>query len=648
MQRLKGQFGDGMKDRRLYFGLVAFLLLGALLRLDSLGAMQDFLHFDEATNGLDALSLLEQPRLTPYFPANTGRESLWMYLLAPSLAVFGAESFALRIVAMFSGILSLAAVYALAREFLGGRGAVWAVGALAVLYWHVHLSHLAFRVNLFPLVGALAFAAILRARRLNRGWVWAGGWLGALSYTYTAARVWVILGGLLLLAWGSVDRDRRRGALLALGIAVAMGLPLGAALLTAPENTQVLASNLIPDLETFWQNSRAWAEAWFVAGDAIDTHNVNSRPILDLPLALLALAGIGGGWFVVRRKWLLGLWLVLWLLSFSPSLLAIYAPHFLRGAGLILPTALLLGAGGALLSRWRYGWLLPAALIAWAGVNSGAAFGEWVETVEYGLVTYFDRVSDYELNQALATIRAETPPDMPLLIPAVPEHAVLRFRAAEMPQRTTYHYDWREEQCLLLPRETAVALDLPGVLNDFAGRTAPYADLEVIERHPGGHHNIFRVEPKADLRAEWDDFARIGEGLRVSSVAPTSGDVQPGQTLTLHLGLRLSQPLVGEYRFFVHLQGDPTPYEGGTLWSTGDAPLCSLAAREIAAGEVTLVQRLALPIPADLQPGEYHAAIGLYDPATNDRLPLQTPSGETRYYEALRFRIPPGWTDTEP
>ncbi|MCA9912160.1 MAG: hypothetical protein KC496_02375, partial [Anaerolineae bacterium] len=214
-----------------------------------------------------------------------------------------------------------------------------------------------------------------------------------------------------------------------------------------------------------------------------------------------------------------------------------------------------------------------------------------------------------------------------------------RFRAAGMPERETIFYEWTDGQCFLIPREPAVYLDLPGVLNNFAGRAAPYATLEAIERHPNGHHNIFLVQPNVDLQNDWDDFATVGDVLRVRPVAPTSADVQRGETLTIHLGMRLSQPLREGYRFFVHLQGDPTPYEGGTLWSTGDAPLCSLASSETAIGDRTLVQTLTLPIPADLPAGEYHAAIGLYDPATNERLPLQTPSGETRYYDALHFIV---------
>src|SRR5215207_10637560 len=148
--------------------LVVVLLIGFALRLRGLGAMTGMVHYDEAYYGVDALSLLAQPRLTPFFPDNFGRESLWMYLLAPSLAVFGAGSFGLRIVAIFIGTLTLAAVYRLARELLGRRAALPAMAGLAVLFWHMLASHEAFRALLFPLIGALAFAFLWNAYRTDQ------------------------------------------------------------------------------------------------------------------------------------------------------------------------------------------------------------------------------------------------------------------------------------------------------------------------------------------------------------------------------------------------------------------------------------------------------------------------------------------------
>jgi hypothetical protein len=59
--------------------LLLAVLVGVFFRSNALGPMNDILHDDEAYNGMDALSLLRHPRLTPFFPGNFGREAGWIY-----------------------------------------------------------------------------------------------------------------------------------------------------------------------------------------------------------------------------------------------------------------------------------------------------------------------------------------------------------------------------------------------------------------------------------------------------------------------------------------------------------------------------------------------------------------------------------------
>ena len=139
-------------ERRDIILLILFLLIGAALRFYGQAEMRTLLHGDEAYYGLDAVSLVDNPRIEVFFPANTGREGLWMNLLAPVIALLGATPFALRITSAMVGIATLAAVYWLGRETVKD-GAIWMTGALAVIYWHVQLSHIGFRVITMPLFG---------------------------------------------------------------------------------------------------------------------------------------------------------------------------------------------------------------------------------------------------------------------------------------------------------------------------------------------------------------------------------------------------------------------------------------------------------------------------------------------------------------
>jgi len=616
--------------------LIFLLLVGAALRIHGLAPMDKLLHHDEAYNGVDAIALLENPRLTPYFPNNTGREGLYYYLLAPFVGSLGARPLALRLTSMFIGVLTLAAVYPLGKAIIGTHGALWAVGALAVVYWPIHLNHLVFRVNTFPLLGALAMTALLRAQRLNQRWWLAGLFVGLLLYTYVAAQVWFAYALLWLLLWLVFDEQRRRGALLALILALLVSLPLLLALWTPAETTAPITRAAAEDWPAVQQNLDNWLNAWLSAGDANPNHNLPGRPILDVPLAILSVLGMVAAPFIVRRRWWIIWWLGLTLVSFLPTLLSIQTPHFLRGAGLLIPLALLIGTGGALLMRWRQGWLLALGLILWAGVHSYNDFKIWLE--EGQLQIYIDD----RVNEAMAFIREDTPPQMPLYIPGLMYHPVAAFHAANMPQRDTIFYQWPDGACFVTPREEAIFLDFPILLNSFERRVQPYAaEVAPLLLHPDAHYNIYRVQPHHDLIAAWTDSATIADLLEVRVVEPTKTNISAGDTLQVYLAMRIMNPPQSDYRFFVHLQGNPTPYTGGPLWSTGDAPLCRAAYDSERTLNETVVQTLHLPIPIDIAPGEYHIALGLYNPLTNQRLPLQTPTDENRYYEALRFTVTP-------
>ena len=372
--------------------LLAILLAGAFLRCAALGAMEDMLHYDEAYNGVDALSLLQYPRLTPFLPGNYGRESGWCYILTLFIALFGVRPFSLRLAAALVSVLTLVASYALGKELFGRRGATLTAAALAVLYWSVHLSHLALRANLLPLVGTLAFAALLHAQRTNalRWWVIGGLCTGLLGYTYYSAYFWILYAFVLLAWWAVGDREKRRGAGLALLIAMLVLLPMGSYALS---HREVLARPGMVGVfgpREVWNNMLLWARAWFQQGDPNAEFNLPGRPILDLWLGILFLLGLASLPSVTRRRWH-GLWVVgLALCAVLPSLLSDQVPHFLRAVGLTIPIALTTGAGAGAVERVTrrlagraVAALLPLALLTMSGIATYRDFyGRWLNHPE--------------------------------------------------------------------------------------------------------------------------------------------------------------------------------------------------------------------------------------------------------------------------
>lgn len=614
--------------------MVFVLLLATALRFYGLSQMAYSLHSDEAYYGLDALSLLEQPRLPLYFPANTGREGLWMGILAPMLAGGGAHPFVMRLTAALIGILTVAAVYRLGRECVP-RAALWMAFALAVLYWHVHLSHIAFRVITLLLVGALAWAAYFRALRLGRGWWQVGLWFGLTLYTYVAATVYVAYALVCLALLWLRRKKQGRGLALAILIIVLCALPLAYLKLSSPAESVLRAA--ASDPAQIEQNLLHWGQAWLGRGDASATHNLPHRPILDGVLAAFALLGIVSAGWQVRPRWLILWWLAWVVTALLPTILSTETPHFLRGAGLLLPLACLLGIGAQTLAR---GHLMTALVTGLFLLSAAFTVNDWSQWLTSHLADFGIRY-DYRVNAGLAQIAAQNRSEQLIVMPGDEGfHPTAAFIAQGMGY-DIYFYRWSDaHDCYLSPRQPYLILDLPIVLNSFAARVLPYVDhIETLASQADDYH-VFGITPSLELAEAWQSAPTFGDRLQARVIAPTVESVQAGDTLTLYWALRVLAPLDRhDYRVLVHLQGDPTPYEGGDLFSTGDSPLCELAYDSVAQQPVTLVQRLTLMIPRDLPAGDYHIALGIYEPNTFHRLPVTPAENPHGYSVGWQFTV---------
>ncbi len=353
-----------MKTKRDRLLVLALLLLGAMLRFADFGQLPPGLYHDEAQHGLDALRIF-QGDLPLYFTANNGREPLYIYLVATSVRVFGRSPWAVRLPSLFIGFLTLAATYHLTHQLWGRRTARWALAVLAVTFWPIHLSRVAFRAVLLPLFTALFLAEGVRAARCRsrRAWLMAGLLYGAAFYTYTAVRFTPIALGLFfhiaLWRWRAQTQRLWRKGWPALIAALATVAPLIIYAAHHPERfllrtDQVSIFN--PAINggdlwgTLWQHTLRTAGMFFVRGDFIWRHNLALRPIWRPPLALAFIIGallLGREAFRARpesaaKAMLVLLWTAVMTL---PTLLAEDAPHFLRAVG-ILPTVVLIPAYG--------------------------------------------------------------------------------------------------------------------------------------------------------------------------------------------------------------------------------------------------------------------------------------------------------------
>ena len=369
------------------FIILALLAVAAFFRLYALDVAPPGLYYDEAYHGLDALDVLRTGQWPIFFPHNSGREPLFLWLITLAVAALGPTVLAIRLPAVLVGLATVPATYLMVRAMFAaeGRGRSIALATLttawlAVSHWHVHFSRMGFRAIMLPLIQAIAFGLLWWAMREKRAhekgqglcvhlcshlhsaqahvsvacFALAGATLGLCLYTYTAGRftplilvafvsLWVLA---RLLPHSHTPTLLWRGFFLTALIALVVFAPLAAYFTQHPEllagRSGDVAITAAPDpARALWDNVVATVGMFGVRGDMGWRHNVRltlpgnlaGKPVFDPLTALLFYAGVLLAlwrWRRPRYAFLLA-WLFVMLL---PGLLSQNAPHFLRTLGI--------------------------------------------------------------------------------------------------------------------------------------------------------------------------------------------------------------------------------------------------------------------------------------------------------------------------
>lgn len=375
--------------------LFVLAIAAVILRFHRLDELPPGLFFDEGANGLDALQVL-QGKHSIYFPENSGREPLGIYLMALSISILGRTELALRVPTALASVCTVFAVFWLGRLLFGrdedsGRATPWrgllvgglGAGLLAVSLAQTVIGRTSFRVSLLPLFLTLCMALLWEGWR-NRNWRWvalAGVCAGLLAYTYIAAR----FAPFLLLFFGlsfliPLERTEPAGttgrnglhtgrhsplnsrlmaelplASVFLGVSTVLAAPILVYFVLHPNyfflrSSQVsvfqpgsgLSGSLWALVENVWEHLFAFG----IRGDPNWRHNYSGQPMLNMWEALLFWLGVGTAVWRWRQPSfrLLLLWLALLLL---PALLSRddNVPHFLRMLGATPAIYLLTGVG---------------------------------------------------------------------------------------------------------------------------------------------------------------------------------------------------------------------------------------------------------------------------------------------------------------
>jgi len=168
--------------------LLLILAIAVFFRFYKLAEIPPGLYPDVAMNGVNALDAIKTGDFKVFYPENNGREGLFINLIAVSFLTFGASIWAIKIVAVLFGILTVLGTYLLTKElfsylkpFDSGYALAQGINSLsperrpnevrpqskafdapstiiallstfflAISFWHVNFSRIGFRAIMVP------------------------------------------------------------------------------------------------------------------------------------------------------------------------------------------------------------------------------------------------------------------------------------------------------------------------------------------------------------------------------------------------------------------------------------------------------------------------------------------------------------------
>lgn len=350
-------------------------------------------YLDEAA-GAATLLCIEEPRLFfEEFPGTgTFFTPTYVYSGAAWTSVFGSSIAALRAHVAFYSVLTVVAVFLVARSLLGLDAGLFAALAAALSPWGFTFARIAWDPPLAPCFAMWAVYCFLR-----RWFVVSGLLFAAAMYTYPPARLHVPL-IVLMLFYRSYKSHRSYTTYLTLALAV---LPLAILPLNTRANALAVWSTEAPFTRFAWNLlSHLSLDFLVLRGDLNPRHGTQAFGILSW-LDLLAL--VAGVWFLRRQQWQPAVFAAVgWLGALAVASLTWEGiPHALRSLTgwpfLALLTGTLLAAA---CERWR---VAPYLVLACALAFPAAFLNVYFTTYRTASAPHFDAVLREEAERAQST-----------------------------------------------------------------------------------------------------------------------------------------------------------------------------------------------------------------------------------------------------
>ncbi|MDR3576283.1 MAG: glycosyltransferase family 39 protein [Anaerolineaceae bacterium] len=356
---------------------------------------------DHAEKLLDVGDILNG-KYSIFFPRNTGREAIQMYLTATIATVLktGLSFISLKIGTTLAGVLTLPYIYKLGKEIGNRWVAILAVLLTGIAYWPNVISRVGLRFPLYPLFTAPTLYYLIRGIRTSKrnDFILSGIALGLSLHGYTSARIlpFVVVAAFAVYLVHRQAQGKRKQTIAVLAglafVSFVIFLPLFRYMLDNPAMFDYRVLSRLgtterplpgPIVAIFLSNLWKAVIMFFWDNGSIWVHSVVGRPALDVVTAALFFIGIVQLLvrYIRQRHWL-DLFLLLSVpLLMLPSILSLAFPDenpsLNRTGGAIIPVFLIaaLALEGLLAglyrranSRWGMG-LAVALGVALAGVS---------------------------------------------------------------------------------------------------------------------------------------------------------------------------------------------------------------------------------------------------------------------------------------
>jgi hypothetical protein len=176
--------------------LLAIIIIALFFRLFQFSSLPFGTWYDEATTGLEARQIVQDPVFRPAYSGAMNQVAHHLYLFALSLRLLGDNIAALRAVSVLFGVGAVVTAYLFGREYGGHRWGLLLAFLVACMRWHVNFSRIAMNGIDVPFFEFLTLYFVLRVVRGQPGQLRNMAWLGlslglGLSF-YTPFRLFTI------------------------------------------------------------------------------------------------------------------------------------------------------------------------------------------------------------------------------------------------------------------------------------------------------------------------------------------------------------------------------------------------------------------------------------------------------------------------